>query len=190
MNTFQLSGKTRTEFGKTSVKKYRKENLVPAVIYDKGKVIHFMVLQGDVRDLIYTPETYLSNINIDGKEHTAVLKSSQFHNVHEFLQHLEFVSVDSKNAIQVDLPVRLIGTAEGALAGGRLVQKARKLTVRGLHSNLPDYIEVDITSLKLGRSLKVRDLELEGIIIASPKDLPVATVEITRQLRQEAGNKK
>ena len=189
MKDFKLDGTVRTEFGKVSVKKYRKEELVPAVIYDKGTVIHFCVPQKDIRDLIYTPECYLIHISIEGKTHTVILTSTQFHHVHEFLQHLEFLAVDPSKTIQVNLPVRLTGTSEGALAGGRLVQKSRKLTVRGLAGNLPDFIEVDVTTLKLGRSLKVRDLNFDGFMIASPGDLPVATVEITRQLRQEAGRK-
>jgi large subunit ribosomal protein L25 len=187
MKTFQLSGTPRSVFGKTEAKKYRKEGLVSAVIYGKGDTVHFTLSSKEMARSIYSPDTYLFDITVDGKNYKAVLKSSQFHPVFSnYLLDVEFIQVTEEEPILVFLPVKLTGTAEGALAGGRLVQKQRKLLVKGLFSQLPQNLEVDVTKLKLGRSLKVGELSFQDFQISMPKDLPIASIEITRQLRQEA----
>lgn len=186
MKTIQLAGNIRNEFGKTNIKKFRKQDLVPASLYSKEQTIQFTVSQKETVQLIYTPETFLVDLKIGSDTHKAILTKAQFHPVFEFLLHLEFYKVREDVPVQVSLPVRLTGTAEGALAGGKLVQKARKLTVRGLYKDLPDFLDIDVTTLKLGRSLKVSDLQFDKFMVAMPKDLPLATVEITRALRQEA----
>jgi large subunit ribosomal protein L25 len=186
MKTIQLAGNIRSEFGKSKIKNYRKQDLVPASLYSKEQTVQFTVTQKDTVQLIYTPETFLVDLKIGSDNHKAILTKAQFHPVFEYLLHLEFLKVREDVPVQVSLPVRLTGTAEGALAGGKLVQKARKLTVRGLYKDLPDFLDIDVTNLKLGRSLKVGDLRFEKFMVAMPKDLPLATVEITRALRQEA----
>ena len=186
MKTIQLSGELRNEFGKTKVKNYRKQDLVPAVLYFEGKAVHFTVSQKDTVQFIYTPETFIVELNIGKDTYKAIMTKATFHPVFEYLLHLEFFRVEESKPVQVSIPVRLTGTAEGALAGGKLVQKARKLTIRGLYNDIPDFLDVDVTTLRLGRSLKVSDLQFDKFMVAMPKDLPIATVEITRQLRQEA----
>lgn len=186
MKTMSISGQSRTEFGKTKVKQYRNRELVPCSLYNEGQALHFTLPVKEVSKAIFTPDTYLMLLNIDGVDYKAIIESTQFHPVHEWLQHVEFKQVRDDRQIQVELPVVLTGTAVGALAGGKLVQKMRRMRVRGLYSRLPQQVEVDISHLRLGKSLKVRELNFSEFLIAMAPDVPVATVEITRQLRQEA----
>lgn len=186
MKTMSISGERRTEFGKTKVKHYRSQELVPCSLYNEGTAHHFTLPVKEALKAIYTPDTYLLHISVDGVTYKAIIESTQFHPVFDYLQHIEFKQVHDDKVIQVELPVVLTGTAAGALAGGKLVQKMRRMRVRGKANSLPENIEIDISHLRLGRSLKVRELTFEGFIIAMAPDVPVATVEITRQLRQEA----
>ena len=186
MHTLSLTAAPRTDMGKSAVKKLRKEKLVPCALYGDGQATHFSIPEADLNKAIYTPDTYLIELNLEGKQHTAVLRKADFHPIHDATLHAEFVVVKSEVPITVDLPVKLTGTSPGVLMGGKLVQKAKKFRVKGLYTNLPNSVEVSIDDLKLGRSLKVRDLQYDKFVITMAGDVPVCSCEITRQLRQEA----
>jgi large subunit ribosomal protein L25 len=186
MNTITLNGTPRTELGKERVKQYRKKELVPCSLYGGGESIHFTIPLKELKPIIYTAEVFLIDLTINNTTHKCIAKGLQFHPVFDNLLHVEFVKVPKDKPIQVELPVKLIGTSEGVLAGGKLVQKTRLLRVRGLYEKLPVYVEIDISGLKLGRSLKVGDLNFEDFIIAMAKDVPIASIEIPRALRQQA----
>lgn len=185
MNTLELKGQNRTEAGKTQIKTVRKNGMVPCVLHTAKGAVHFSVAEKDMAAIIYTPKTYLVHLNVEGKTFKAIRTETQFHPVHEQVLHVDFVEVREDKPLTVQLPVRLYGTSPGMLAGGKLIQKQRKLRVKGLYTALPDEIKVDVSSLKLGHSLKVRDLKFEGFTISMALDVPVATVEIPRALRQE-----
>lgn len=186
MNTLALSGTIRTELGKTPTKQVRKAGLVPCVLYGKDKTYHFSLSVKDLSKAIYTPETYLIELSIDGKSFKAIMQHASFHPVHDNVLDAEFCEVHETDNIQVSLPIKLYGTSEGVLAGGKLVQKQRRLKVQGVYTKLPAYLEINISDLRLGRSLKVGDLNFENVKIVMQKDVPIASVEITRALRQEA----
>jgi large subunit ribosomal protein L25 len=186
MKTLELAAELRTEVGKSSTKRLRKENKVPAAIYGLEQTLHVAVDEKELNKALFTPETYLIHLTVDGKVYKTIITGQKFHPLHDNVLDVEFFVVDEKRPIQVSLPLRLEGNSVGVLAGGKLVQKTKKLKVRGIYNQLPDSITVDITDLKLGRSLKVADLRFDGFAAAVKGDVPICSIEITRSLRQEA----
>lgn len=189
MNTLTLTGQPRTGTGTTEAKKVRAQQLVPAVLSRKAGAVHFAVEQLAADKLTASPHTHLITLEVAGSSYTCILKQLQIHPIHDYLMHLDFVEVDAKEPIEVELPLKLKGTAEGVTVGGKLVQKQRKVKVRGLYTNLPATVEVDVTALRLGKSLKVREVQFADYQLTMAGDVPLATVEIPRALRQEQGPK-
>lgn len=185
MKTFELSGELRNEFGKKAAKELRKQDLVPCNLYGNGENITFTVNVADVRKLIYTPDTMVVELTIAGKKHNAVIKELQFHPVKEQLLHIDFLEVNDKKPVTVEVPVQLVGHAEGVKAGGKLSLEVRKLKVSAIYTNLPDRVVVDVTELGLGKRIQVADLHFDNYCIANVKDLVVAQVKATRASKQQ-----
>ncbi len=184
MKNFELSGELRSDFGKKAAKALRKEELVPCNLYGCGVNVAFTVKVADVRKLIYTPDTQVVNLTIDGKQYNAVVKELQFHPVKETLFHIDFLAVDEKKPVIVEIPVQLTGLAEGVKAGGKLALEMRKLKVKAIYTNLPDRVVIDVTNLGLGKKIQVADLAFEGYEIANVKEQVVAQVKATRASRK------
>lgn len=180
MKTFDLAGSLRNEFGKKAAKALRKQDLVPCNLYGNGANITFEVNVNDVRKLIYTPDTLIVNLTIDGTTRTAVVKEMQFHPVTENVLHIDFLEITPDKPVMVAIPVQLTGHAEGVKAGGKLSQEIRKLKVKGLYTAFPDRLVIDVTPLGLGKKIAVADLAFEGLEILNPKSLIVAQVKVTR----------
>ena len=186
MKEFNLAGTVRSEFGKKAAKSIRKQDLVPCNLYGNGTNVTFTVNVNDVRKLIYTPDTMVVNLSIDGKECKAVIKELQFHPVTEQLFHIDFLQVSDKKPVVVEIPVQLDGHAEGVKAGGKLQLITRKLKVKALYTNLPDRIIVDVTNLGLGKKIQVADLKYDNLEVTNVKTQIVAQVKATRQSAQAA----
>ncbi len=184
MKTFQLAGQLRNEFGKKAAKELRKQDLVPCNLYGNGDNVTFTVNVADVRKLIYTPDTQIVELTVDGKKHNAVVKELQFHPVKEQLLHIDFLEVTDKKPVTVEVPVQLTGHAEGVKAGGKLSLEVRKLKVSAIYTNLPDRVVIDVTELGLGKKIQVADLHFDNYEIANVKDLVVAQVKATRASKQ------
>lgn len=180
MKTFDLVGTLRNEYGKKAAKAFRKQELVPCNLYGNGRNITFTVSVNDVRKLIYTPDTMLVNLTIEGTACTAVVKELQFHPVSEQLLHIDFLEVTAEKPVTVEIPVKLVGLAAGVKAGGKLSLEMRKLRVRGLYSAIPERIELDVTPLGLGKKLAVADIHIEGLEMMNVKQACVAQVKATR----------
>lgn len=189
MNTFTLTGTVREGAGKTAVKRVRKQALIPAVLNRAEGTLHFSVEFLQAEKLTRSPHTHIISLEVDGKQYTCILKQLQIHPIHDHLLHLDFLEVTPDRPIEVELPLKLVGTSEGQGVGGKLVQKERKVRVRGSYTKLPTAVEVDVTALKLGKSLKVRELSFPDFTLAMAADVPLATVEIPRALRQDQGPK-
>lgn len=187
MNTIALTGSARAELGTQRVSKLRAEGQIPCVLYSKRGPVHFSAENNALRKLIYTPETYLVELSVDGTSTKAVIRETQFHPVHDQLLHVDFVEVTDDQPIEILLPLKLNGTSPGMLAGGKLVQKQRRLRVRGLYKDMPASLNADISSLGLGKSLKVRDISFPNLEVRMAADVPLASIEIPRALRQERG---
>ncbi|MBR1929767.1 MAG: 50S ribosomal protein L25/general stress protein Ctc [Paludibacteraceae bacterium] len=186
MKEFNLTGSLRQDYGKKAAKALRKQELVPCNLYGAGANVTFAVNVNDVRKLIYTPDTQIVNLSVDGKECKAVVKELQFHPVSEALLHIDFLQVVADKPVTVAIPVQLEGHAEGVKAGGKLQLVTRKLNVKGLYTNLPDRIVVDVTSLGLGKKIQVADLHYDNLEITNVKTQIVAQVKATRQSAQAA----
>lgn len=187
MKNFELAGQLRSEYGKKAAKELRKQDLVPCNLYGNGNNVTFTVNVADVRKLIYTPDTMIVNLSIDGKKYDAVVKELQFHPVKEQLLHIDFLEVSEKKPVTVEIPVQLVGHAEGVKAGGKLSLEVRKLKVSAIYTNLPDRVVIDVTELGLGKKIQVADLHFDNYCIANVKDLVVAQVKATRASKQQEG---
>ncbi|MEN9919804.1 MAG: hypothetical protein RL662_2240 [Bacteroidota bacterium] len=186
MKSFELTGSLRTDLGKKATKAYRKEEIIPAVIYggeNSKEPIHFSVKASDVRKLIYTPEIFLVNLSLEGKEYKAILKDIQFHAVTDLVLHLDFLHVFEKTPIVIDVPVVLDGLAEGVKAGGKLSLDIRKLKVKALYTNVPEKVHINIESLALGKSIQVGELNFDGLELLNSKNAVVCRVQLTRAAR-------
>jgi large subunit ribosomal protein L25 len=186
MQTIELKGVKRQELGKKVAKQLRGEEMVPCVIYGKGEVLHFAAHENEFRNLIYTPNVHQVNLSIDGVSKKAILKDIQYHPVSDAIVHVDFLEISDDKEIVMEIPVKLNGLAEGVKAGGKLQLEMRKLKVKALPLNMPDTLEIDITSLGLGKGIKVGDLNFENIEILNAKNAVVVAVKLTRAARAAA----
>jgi large subunit ribosomal protein L25 len=189
MKSLEINGKLREATGKKDSKKLREQELVPCVLYGGETNIHFYALFSEFRPLIYTPDVFIVNLNIDGKVYSSVLQDAQWHPVEEQMMHADFLQIDENKPVKVELPVEIVGTAKGIKVGGKLKVNLRKLKVRGLVRDLPDSIAVDVTELDLGQSIKVGDLNIEGVHLLAVKSNVIATVTITRAAKAAQAGK-
>ncbi len=187
MKQIAISGTSRAALGKKATKEVRKNGHVPCVLYGEKKdengvpvSIHFEVDEKEINKLIYTPHIYLVDITIDGVDHKAILKEVQFHPVKDNVLHVDFFEVHAEKPIVMGVPVVAKGLADGVRAGGRLMMMVRKLQVRALYEAIPEKLEVDVTSLQLGKSIKAGNLSFEGLELVTPKEVIVCTVKMTR----------
>jgi large subunit ribosomal protein L25 len=184
MKTIEVKAQNRTGLGKSQTKNIRKGGLVPCVVYGNGETLHFSTEPLEVRDLIYTNEFRKASINLDGKTIECIVKDVQYHPVSDAILHIDFQTLIPGKLVKVNLPLKLVGTSEGQKVGGILVQKMRKLQVFAKPESLSETINVDITTLELGKSLRVRDIKLsEGVEAITNGSIPVASIDIPRALR-------
>ncbi len=185
MKTVSLSGSPRANVGKVDAKAVRALGQVPCVIYGAGEQIHFSADIRHFKNIIFTPETNLVNIEIGGKTYKTVLQEAQYHKISDNLIHADFLQVTDSKPVTVQLPVRTVGTSEGVKAGGKLTLKLRKLKVRGLISDLPEYIELNIEKLAIGKSISAGDVNIKGITLLHPKNISIVSVDTTRAVVAE-----
>ena len=141
-----------------------------------------------LRPLVYTPDVYLVNLDIDGKSYQAILQDIQWHAVEEQAMHIDFLRVEENKPVKVDLPIKIIGVAKGTKTGGKLKTNLRRLKVKALAKDLPDTIDINVTKLGIGQSVKVADLKMENIEFLDTKSNVVVAVTITRAARSAAGS--
>ena len=193
MKEINLSGKKREATGKKASKLQRKEGLIPCNLYgekrdDKGApvALAFASPMSELRKVIYSPHVYVVNINIDGENHVAVIKELQFHPTTDALIHADFYEVSEQKPITVGIPVKLNGLAQGVRDGGKINLSIRKINVTAPYKNIPEVLNIDVTNLGLGKSIKVGDLSFEGLEIATPSQVVVCSVKSTRASRSAA----
>jgi len=193
MLEINVSGQKRTDCGKKASKEARKQGLIPCNIYGikKGEnglpeAESFVASFSELRKAIYTPNVYVVNLNIDGVEKKAVIKELQFHPVSDALLHVDFLEITEDKPVTVGIPVKLNGLAAGVRSGGRLALSIRQIKVTAPYTRIPEILEVDVTALELGKSIKVGQLQFEGLEFATPKEVIVCSVQMTRQARAAA----
>lgn len=183
MQHIEIPAKVRADFGKKASTAVRAENCVPCVIYGDGETLHFSVVKTDLKQLIYTPQSYIVVFDIAGKKENAVMREVQFHPVTDEPIHIDFYRVTKGKTITIDLPVKLIGSSEGVKQGGKLALAKRKVRVSALEENLPDSVDVDVTELGLGKSIFVSDLNIKNLTILTPATTAICAVRMTRAAR-------
>ena len=187
MKEINVAGQKRTDLGKKASKQLRKQGLVPCNLYGEavqdGKPVamSFAVAMSDLRKIVYTPHVYVINLVIDGESHTAILKELQFDPVTDAVLHVDFLEVNDQKPITIGIPVHLVGLAQGVRDGGRMNLSIRKLNVTAPYQQIPEHLDVDVTALKIGKSIKVGELNFEGLEIANPKEVIVCSIKMTRQ---------
>ena len=187
MREFSINGSVRANLGKKATKEVRKNGLVPCVMYGEKRdenglpvATHFVVNEKEINKIYFTPHVYLVNINIDGEEHKATVKEVQCHPVKDNVLHVDFYEVVANRPIVVGVPIAPKGLAEGVRAGGKLMAMIRKINVKATYDLIPEKLDIDVTSLGLGKSIKVADLSFEGLELVTPKEGVVCTVKMTR----------
>jgi len=180
MKSLEIKGEIRKTTGKKDSKKLRVQGLVPCVLYGGNENIHFCAPFSEFRPLIYTPDVFVVNLNIDGNIHQSVIQEVQWHPVEEQLLHADFLRISDDKPVKIELPVTIAGSAKGIKAGGKLKVNVRKIKVKGFVKDLPDTINVDVTELDLGQNISVGDLKSEGMQFLVSKSKVIAAVVVTR----------
>ena len=192
MKEFALNGKKREAVGKKASKLLRKEGMIPCNLYGENLVdgkpvaMAFMIPMSELRKVVYTPEVYVVNLNIDGEPHKAVIKELQFHPVTDAVLHADFYEVNETKPITIGIPVKLNGLAQGVRDGGKLNLSIRKINVTAPYPSIPEILNIDVTNLELGKSIKVGELSFEGLELATPAEVVVCSVKTTRASRSAA----
>ncbi len=184
MNTIAISGSPRGNVGKRDAKELRYAGKVPAVLYGGKEQIHFAIDAPALRDLVYTPEVNFVDLEIGGKKTQAIMQDIQFHPLTEKILHIDFLQLFDNKEVTIEIPVKLTGTSPGVKEGGKLVQKLRKLKVKALPKDMPQYVEVSLESLTVGKSVRVRDLKPAGFLITNVQEDTVVSVVMSRALKQ------
>ncbi|MBS9522979.1 50S ribosomal protein L25/general stress protein Ctc [Litoribacter ruber] len=185
MKSLEIIGFKRANLDKSELTQIREEGSVPCVVYGPGikEQIHFHSPAILFKDLIYTPDVHMVDLNIEGTKVKAILREAQYHPVSDVLLHADFLAFSDDKAIKMDIPVKIEGSSPGIMKGGKLELKARTVTVKGFAKDLPDYIPVNISHLDLGKSVKVGEVKVEGFEITTSPNVSIATIGIPRALR-------
>jgi large subunit ribosomal protein L25 len=185
MKTITIEGQLRTETGKKISRQLRSQGLVPGVIYGGSQEVNFAAPVLAFKNLVYTSAFQLAEINVDGKNYRCILKDVQTDKVTDELAHLDFLELVEDKKVVATIPIRFTGTAAGVKAGGKLVTKMKSLKVKTFPKHLKENIEVDLTELELNENIRVEDVKDENYEILNSPRIPIASVVMTRQLKQE-----
>lgn len=208
MKTFQLSAKPRTEIGKKAAKGLRNEGFIPVVmnggevvelpyngklgagqevietVNNKGVLVtNLKVTVDDVRKLIYTPDVFAIELDIEGTKKMAVLKEVQFHPVKEEILHIDLLEVSEDKPVTIEVPVKIEGHAVGVKAGGKLNLSMKKIKVKAVYTNIPERVVVNVDALELGKTIQIGDLHYDGLELVNAKNAVVCAVQLTRAAR-------
>lgn len=188
MKIFEINGEVRKEIGKKNANQLRKEEKIPCVIYGGKENIHFSATEKEFLHLIYTPNVYIANIKLEDTEYNAVMREIQYHPVTDKVLHIDFLQVFDDKNVTVPVPVKLHGFAKGVKEGGKLNLERRKLNVSGFPKAIPDVIEIDVTNVELGKTIKVGEIDIPNIKLTDNVNTVVASVKLTRAAKgMEAG---
>ena len=215
MKTFQLNAEPRTDLGKKAAKNLRKSNLIPVVLNGgavidlpyagtlktgekiveigngKGLITTDLVVKADdVRKLIYTPDIFAIELNVNGETRKAVIKDIQFHPVKDNILHIDLLEVSDKKPVTIEVPVKLEGHAEGVKAGGKLNLSMKKIKVKAIYTEIPERVVINVDSLGLGKTLQIGDLHFDGLELVNAKNAVVCAVQLTRAARGAQANAK
>jgi large subunit ribosomal protein L25 len=184
MKSIAISGSPRANVGKRDAKELRYQSLVPAVLYGGPTQTHFAVSAADLRPVVYTPDVHFIDLEVAGVKTQAIIQDIQFHPLTEQILHVDFLQLDPKKPLTMQIPVKLTGTSPGVKTGGKLVLKLRKLSVRAFPKDHLDTIDVSIEELEVGKSVRVADLSFPNLTITNAQEDTIVSVTTSRALRQ------
>jgi len=182
MKSFELTGTKRENLTKQGTKQLRDAGMIPCVIYGGSENVHFSAPILDFRHLVYSPDAHTVKITVGGSTHEAIIQEIQFHPVSDKVLHIDFLAIHADKNVVMDIPVKISGTAEGQKQGGKLLTKVRKLKISSLPKHLPDAIEIDVTPLGIGQSVRVGDLKLEGVEFLDSANNIIVGIRTTRNV--------
>jgi large subunit ribosomal protein L25 len=185
MKTLAINVKERGNVGKTNTRALRNQGNVPCVLYGGEKQVTFYAHENDFRKLVYTPDTFVVELDIDGTVTKAIMQDIQFHPVTDKILHIDFLEVFDNKAITVSIPVNLNGTAIGVKNGGNLMFRRSKIITKGLVANLPNSIELNIEHLNIGMFTYIKDITIEGCDLVAPGNSVVVGVKTARAVVEE-----
>jgi large subunit ribosomal protein L25 len=180
MKSIALKGNKRTDRGSSDAKSLRKEDKIPAVLYGGKESTHFVIDEIPFGKIIHSPNVYFVDLNIDGTTVRSIIKEIQYHPVTDKVLHVDFLEVVAGKPVTVLLPIKVTGSSQGVISGGKLRTVTRRLRVRGLADALPEAITVDITPLKIGQSIKVGDIKVSGLTLLDAANAVVVAVKMSR----------
>lgn len=180
MKSIALKGNKRTDRGSSDAKSLRKEDKIPAVLYGGKESTHFIVDEIPFGKIINSPNVYFVDLNIDGTTVKSIIKEVQYHPVTDKVLHVDFLEVVAGKPVTVMLPIKVTGSSQGVISGGKLRTVTRRLRVKGLAESLPEAINVDITQLKIGQSIKVGEIKLNGLTLLDAPNAVVVAVKMSR----------
>ena len=185
MKTLAINVKERGNVGKTNTRALRNQGNVPCVLYGGEKQVTFYAHENDFRKLVYTPDTFVVELSIDGTVTKAIMQDIQFHPVTDKILHIDFLEVFDNKAITVSIPVNLNGTPIGVKNGGNLMFRRSKIITKGLVANLPNSIELNIEHLNIGMFTYIKDITVEGCELIAPGNSVVVGVKTARTVVEE-----
>jgi large subunit ribosomal protein L25 len=185
MKSITIEGQLRTESGKKSTRQLRSQQLVPGVIYGGKSEINFSAPATSFKGIVYTPEFMLAEVKVNGNTHRCILKDLQFNKVTDELIHVDFLELVEDKKIIATLPLKYVGTPAGVKAGGKLVTKMKSIKIKTLPKYLKEFIEVDLSNLQLNENLRVENIIADNMEVLNSPRIPIASVTMTRQLKQE-----
>ncbi|GAB3024951.1 50S ribosomal protein L25/general stress protein Ctc [Niabella terrae] len=185
MKTITIEGQLRTAFGKTATRQVRSQGNVPAVIYGGAKEINFSAPAAAFKPLVYTPNFQLASVQVDGATYRCILKDLQFDKVTDTLIHVDLLELVEGKKVIATVPIKFTGAAKGVKAGGRFVPKIKSVKVKVLPQDLAEAIEVPIDDLEINGNIRVEDIKAPQMEILNSPRIPIASVVMTRQLKQE-----
>lgn len=186
MKSITIKGSERESVGKVSTKALRNAGMVPCVLYGGEQPVHFAADAKAFKNLVYTPNVHTVVIELEGKTFEAVLQDLQVHPVSDQILHIDFYQLHAEKEITMEVPVKVIGSAKGVLAGGVLRLNQRKLKVKALPANLPDFVEANVTELEMGNKLYITKIETPNFKLLHPDNTVVAQVRISRAAMKAA----
>lgn len=190
MKSISINGTKRAAQTKQENIRLRAEGKVPCVLYGGKEQIHFSTPALSLKGLVYTPNVYTVELNIDGTTYKAVMKDIQFHAVTDRINHIDFLELNDNKKITIEVPVKVSGNAVGVRAGGQLVTKTCRLKISALPKDLPDSVDVSINELNIGDDIRVRDIKLPGVEILNSPNSVITAVKITRAVAAAATEEK
>jgi large subunit ribosomal protein L25 len=186
MKSITIKGQERESVGKSSTKALRNAGLVPCVLYGGNEPVHFSAEEKAFKNLVYTPNAHTVEVDLGGKKYSAILQDIQFHPVTDKILHIDFYQLNDAKEITLEVPVKVVGNSKGVMAGGVLRLNLRKLKVKALPKNLPDFVEADITELEMGNKLYITALKTDNFTLLHPANTVVAQVRISRAAMKAA----